>query len=73
MAERKKNTGLGKGLDALFGELGIGTEEKPSDNTAAAGGAEEISIDDIKPTLSLMQVSREKSLTRRLSMNWRAR
>ena len=47
MAERKKNTGLGKGLDALFGELGIGTEEKPSDNTAAAGGAEEISIDDI--------------------------
>ena len=38
MAERKKNTGLGKGLDALFGELGIGTEEKPSDNTAAAGG-----------------------------------
>lgn len=52
MAERKKNTGLGKGLDALFGELGIGTEEKPSDNTAAARGAEEISIDDIKPNAS---------------------
>ena len=55
MAGKKKNTGLGKGLDALFGEMGMGAESAEDNNTiptAAAAGAEEISIDDIKPNVN---------------------
>lgn len=53
MAGKKKNTGLGKGLDALFGEVGIGLDE-PAAKTenVAASGAEQISIDDIKPNVN---------------------
>ncbi len=49
MAGKKKNTGLGRGLDALFAEAGIGTDSDPGKTAAAGAGAEEISIDDIKP------------------------
>ena len=49
MAGKKKNTGLGKGLDALFGELGMAPAEDTAADAAVIAGAEEISIDDIKP------------------------
>ncbi len=51
MAAKRKNTGLGRGLDALFGEAGfeIAGDMDPAEAERAAGGATEISIDDIKP------------------------
>lgn len=49
MADKRKNKGLGKGLDALFAEVGIGIDTEAESTQTAASGAEEISIDDIKP------------------------
>lgn len=46
MATKKRNTGLGKGLDALFADI------EPTSQEAAGGtasGVEHISIDEIKP------------------------
>ena len=55
MATKKKNTGLGKGLDALFGEMNGDTLKQSKSNSSSAGekgrnaGTTKISIDDIKP------------------------
>ena len=55
MATKKKNTGLGKGLDALFGEMNGDTLKQSKRNSSSAGekernaGTTKISIDDIKP------------------------
>ena len=47
MATKKRNTGLGKGLDALFADIEPVSAETPAKETA--GGVETISIDAIKP------------------------
>lgn len=47
MATKKRNTGLGKGLDALFADIEPASAETPAKETA--GGVETISIDAIKP------------------------
>ena len=50
MAGKKKNTGLGKGLEALFAEAsGDISASSRKDEDGAQGGAVEINIDDIKP------------------------
>ena len=46
MAAKKRNTGLGKGLDALFGDIEPAAQEAPA---LSAGGVEMIGIDEIKP------------------------
>ena len=47
MATKKRNTGLGKGLDALFADIEPASADIPAKETA--GGVETISIDAIKP------------------------
>lgn len=52
MAGKKKNTGLGKGLEALFGEVNgdaLGNQKKSASKTAKKDGTTQIAIDDIKP------------------------
>ena len=52
MAGKKKNTGLGKGLDALFGEMNAETLKQSKRGGSAKidqPGTTDISIDDIKP------------------------
>lgn len=58
MAAPKKGRGLGKGLDALFGDVEVNIQEKPKKETpkkkeeekpVAAGGINYININDIKP------------------------
>ena len=46
MATKKRNTGLGKGLDALFADIEPAVE---SDSAKTTGGVETIGIDEIKP------------------------
>ena len=46
MATKKRNTGLGKGLDALFADIEPAVE---SDSAKSTGGVETIGIDEIKP------------------------
>jgi len=46
MATKKRNTGLGKGLDALFADIEPATQEAPAKEQ---GGVENIGIDEIKP------------------------
>lgn len=52
MAAKKKNTGLGKGLEALFGEVNgdtISSQKKPAAKNVKKEGTTQIAIDDIKP------------------------
>ena len=52
MAGKKKNTGLGKGLEALFGEVNgdtIASQKKSTAKTGKKEGTTQIAIDDIKP------------------------
>ncbi|MGI6203815.1 MAG: ParB/RepB/Spo0J family partition protein [Anaerovoracaceae bacterium] len=44
---KKRNSGLGKGLDALFGEIETIENESPDDNDGS--GVDSIDINDIKP------------------------
>lgn len=46
MAGKKRNTGLGKGLDALFGDI---EQAAPEAEGKSSSGVETIGIDDIKP------------------------
>lgn len=52
MATRKRNTGLGKGLDALFAENEPVSIRTNAGQKASANGVETISIDTIKPNAS---------------------
>lgn len=46
MATKKRNTGLGKGLDALFADIDTAAPDEP---VKTAAGVETIGIDEIKP------------------------
>lgn len=53
MAAKKKNTGLGKGLEALFGDAeSVHDTDDKDQGRNISGGPEEISIDDIKPNVN---------------------
>lgn len=52
MAGKKRNTGLGKGLDALFGEIESPVAPDPKAEPKNAAGVEMVGIDDIKPNAS---------------------
>ena len=49
MMAKKKNTGLGKGLDALFGDMEVVENTPAGKNNPAAKDADSIDIDRIKP------------------------
>lgn len=49
MAAKKKNTGLGKGLEALFGEVEPEKSKDKENNEEIGDGTKLISIDNIKP------------------------
>ncbi|MEA4921985.1 MAG: ParB/RepB/Spo0J family partition protein [Eubacteriaceae bacterium] len=53
MAAKKKNTGLGKGLEALFGDAeSVHDTDDKDQGRNISEGPEEISIDDIKPNVN---------------------